>query len=416
MKSAVRFYFRLVLAWMLLLILTLAVTSNFTTRGQGGIFLAWVITMVFVIASAISHVRRVRIVGGGADGGTFANRQHRQIEVPMEAERAFDLIDTTIRELPGVEQVESVRDSLQIRAKVPRGNSDGSSMPLLERMLGWFGTPHNRIFATVTPRPDTGTVNIICEPEGGAWRDWFMVDNGTNLENAEAISRAMSRRIAQLRRDEQASTKETEIEKELAIAKLQLLHAQVEPHFLYNTLGSAKYLVKSDPDGAERIIDNLILYLRHSLPRIENSLTSLGEELERVRAYLEIMQIRMGTRLKTELKVPEALKSVPFPTMMLQTLVENAIKHGLEPKPGGGTIWILASPKDDRVAITVADDGNGFGTTTTTGSGIGLRNVRERLQLAYGADAAFDIAANFPVGVAATITVPLAGPTEARHD
>ena len=101
--------------------------------------------------------------------------------------------------------------------------------------------------------------------------------------------------------------------------------------------------------------------------------------------------------------------------MMLQTLVENAIKHGLEPKSGGGTIWILAAPKAGSVAITVADDGNGFGNGTT-GSGIGLRNVRERLQLAYGADATFDIAANFPTGVAATITVPLAGPKEARHD
>lgn len=415
MKSAFRFYLRLIFAWMLLLIFTLMIVSNFTTRAQSSIFLGWMVVMVFVIASAISHIRRVRLVSNNADGVTLANRQHRQIEVPMEAERAFDLIDTTIRELPNVEQVESVRDSLQIRAKVPRGNSDGSSMPLLERMLGWFGTPHNRILATVTPQPGTGTVNIVCEPEGGVWRDWFMVDNGTNLENAEAISRAMSRRIAQMRRDEQASTKETEVEKALAIAKLQLLHAQVEPHFLYNTLGSAKYLVKSDPDGAERIIDNLILYLRHSLPRLDHSLTTLGEELERVRAYLEIMRIRMGTRLMTELNVPDALKSVPFPTMMLQTLVENAIKHGLEPKQGGGTIWVLVVPKDDRVAVTVADDGNGFGTGTA-GSGIGLRNVRERLQLAYGADAAFDIAANFPMGVAATITVPLAGPKEARHD
>jgi len=134
-----------------------------------------------------------------------------------------------------------------------------------------------------------------------------------------------------------------------------------------------------------------------------------------VRAYLEIMQIRMGARLKTELNVPDALKSVPFPTMMLQTLVENAIKHGLEPKSGGGTIWVLALDKAGRVAITVADDGNGFGTETA-GSGIGLQNVRERLNLAYGADATFDIAANFPAGVAATITVPVAGPKEVRHD
>src|SRR4030095_4919429 len=118
---------------------------------------------------------------------------------------------------------------------------------------------------------------------------------------------------------------------------------------------------------------------------------------------------RMGARLRTELSVPEALKAVPFPSMMLQTLVENAIKHGVEPKIGGGTIWIIAVDKGDRAAITGADDGIGL-STQTTGSGIGLRNLRERLNLAYGPDASFDIAANFPAGVAATITIPKAGP------
>ncbi len=415
MRSSLFLYFRLVFAWAFVLIFALMFWSTFTRRGQGGIFLVWVFLMVFVITSAVSHVRRVRLINGSANAGTLANRQRRQIEMPMDAGRAFAILDAAIRELPNVEDVESARDSLQVRAKVRRVYSYGGAVPLLQRMIGWFGAERNQIFATITPHPETGTVNLVCEPEGGAWRDWFTVDNGTNLENAEAISRAVSRRIAEVRRDEQASTKETQTEKELAIAKLQLLHAQVEPHFLYNTLGSAKYLVRSDPAGAERIIDNLILYLRHSLPRLENSLTTLGDELERVRAYLDIMQIRMGARLKTEFNVPDALKTVPFPTMMLQTLVENAIKHGLEPKSGGGTIWILAVAKEDRVAVTVADDGNGLGSETT-GSGIGLRNVRERLQLAYGADAAFDIAANFPAGVAATITVPMTGPREARHE
>jgi hypothetical protein len=370
--------------------------------------------MIFVITSASSHLRHVRLITGAANAGTLANRQRRQIEMPMEAGRAFDILDATIRELPNVEEVKSTRDSLQVRAKVRRVYPSGT-VPLLPSMLGWFGTERNQIFATVTPHADTGTVNLICEPESAAWRDWFTVDDGTNLENAEAISRAISRRIAQIRSGEQASTKETETEKELAVAKLRLLHAQVEPHFLYNTLGSAKYLIRSDPAGAERILDNLILYLRHSLPRVDNSLATLGEELERVRAYLDIMQIRMGGRLSTQFSVPDVLKAVPFPTMMLQTLVENAIKHGLEPKTGGGTIWILAVDKADRVAITVADDGIGLGAETA-GSGIGLKNVRERLYLAYGADAAFDLAANFPTGVAATITVPAAGPREARND
>ncbi len=406
------FYVRIVFAWMFVLVFALMFWGAFTHRGQGGVFLAWCLLMIFVVTSAISHVRRVRLVQGKVNGGMLANRHRRQIEIPLASGPAFALLEAAIRELRDVQDVSVRRDALQIGAKVPRVYSYGGHAPLLQSMLGWFDAPRNQVFATLTPQSDTSTVNLVCEPEGGAWRDWFTVDNGTNLENAEVVTRAISRRIALVRHGEQVATKETEIEKELAVARLQLLHAQVEPHFLYNTLGSAKYLIRSDPAGAEKIIDNLILYLRHSLPRLDNALTTLGDELDRVRAYLEIMQIRMGARLRTELSVPEALKAVPFPTMMLQTLVENAIKHGLEPKSGGGTIWVLAQEKGERVAVTVADDGVGL-SGETAGSGIGLRNVRERLKLAYGADAAFDLAVNFPTGVAATITVPKAGPKEA---
>ncbi|MFO1396736.1 MAG: histidine kinase [Burkholderiales bacterium] len=412
MRSAFAFYARIVFAWLFVLVFALMFWGAFTHRGQGGVFLAWMLLMVFVVTSAISHVRRVRRVHGQVNGAMLANRHRRQIEIPLASGPAFALLEAAIRELRDVQDVEVRRDALQIGAKVPRVYAYGGRAPLLQTMLGWFDAPRNQVFATLTPQSDTSTVNLVCEPEGGAWRDWFTVDNGTNLENAEVVTRAISRRIAEVRHGEQVATKETEVEKELAVAKLQLLHAQVEPHFLYNTLGSAKYLVRSDPAGAEKIIDNLILYLRHSLPRLDNALTTLGEELDRVRAYLEIMQIRMGARLGTQLSVPDALKSVPFPTMMLQTLVENAIKHGLEPKSGGGTIWVLAQEKGDRVAVTVADDGIGL-SGATAGSGIGLRNVRERLKLAYGAEAAFDIAVNFPTGVAATITVPKAGAKEA---
>ncbi|MNE71233.1 Sensor histidine kinase YpdA [compost metagenome] len=107
--------------------------------------------------------------------------------------------------------------------------------------------------------------------------------------------------------------------------------------------------------------------------------------------------------------MPEDLRTTPLPPMMLQTLVENAIKHGLEPKPGGGTVWILARSNDRIVSVTVADDGDGF-NAESTGTGIGLKNVRERLRLVYGNAATLAIVANFPTGVAATITVPITVP------
>jgi len=204
------------------------------------------------------------------------------------------------------------------------------------------------------------------------------------------------------------------MEKELTVAKLSLLHAQVEPHFLYNTLASAQVLTRSDPAKAEQMLGSLIAYLRRSLPRGEEMLSTVGDELELTRAYLDILRIRMGERLAVELQVPDGMKAVPLPSMMLQTLAENAIKHGLEPMPAGGTVWISARAADGKLAITVADDGRGF-SEDAGGTGIGLKNVRERLRLAYGEAASLSVGANFPRGVAATLTVPVAGPPKEAH-
>jgi len=267
------------------------------------------------------------------------------------------------------------------------------------------------VHATVTPGERVASVTLISEPEGGAWRDWLTVDDGAKLDAIEATTRAITRRVSERRKVEEAQARETASEKELGIAKLSLLQAQVEPHFLYNTLANAQVLTRSDPAKADRMIGNLIAYLRHSLPRADAGFSTVGEELDSTRAYLEILRIRMGERLAVQIQVPDALKAVPLPPMMLQTLAENAIKHGLEPLPGGGTVWILAREAGDKASLTVADDGRGF-SEDSTGTGIGLKNLRERLRLAYGDAAAFTIAANFPRGVAATITVPRAGPGE----
>jgi len=336
---------------------------------------------------------------------TLANRQRTQIEIPFEANEAFELLAAAISELPGVTDVRTARDSLQVRAKLTRIDPYGEQLRFSPDM--WLRVTRNQILATVTPNADTGTVLLICEPEAGAWSDWFRVDDGTNLENSEAVARAITRRVAARRRGEQAETAQTHVEKELTAAKLSLLHAQVEPHFLYNTLASAQYLTRTDPALADQMLGNLITYLRHSLPRTDTSPSTLGEEVERARAYLEILKIRMGERLQLSIEVPNNLLGIPFPAMMLQTLVENSIKHGLEPRTAGGTVWILAKESDGRVAVTVADDGEGFGNGKTQGTGIGLKNVRERLRLAYGNAASLQVVANFPSGVASTITVPV---------
>ncbi|HST44095.1 MAG TPA: histidine kinase, partial [Luteimonas sp.] len=315
------------------------------------------LTMALAITGAISHIGRVRLIAGRIDRGTLGNRQRRQIEIPLEAGTAFDLLEAAIRELPRIRQVESARDSLQASARVMRPVTHDQG--LLSRLhdLTTFPQPGDRILAMVAPSPGSASVTLICEPALPAWTDWFLVDDGSNYQNAEAISRAITRRIADCRRSETAAAAQTATEKELAVARLGLLHAQVEPHFLYNTLASAQLLARSDPPRADQMLGHLIQYLRHSLPRADAAQSTLGAELERALAYLEIMKIRMGPRLAVQVDVPEALRATPLPPMMLQTLVENAIKHGLEPRTGGGTVWIRARPSDGQVAITVADDG-----------------------------------------------------------
>ena len=407
------FLLRILAAWALVFFLAAALWSSIPILGQWElpIVLACLVTAGFVVTSVFAHVDRVRLIAGKVDRESLGNRQRRRIEIPFEAGEAFDLLDAAIRELPNIEEVESARDSLQVRAKVGRNDPYGAQKHSAWNPLAWIGTPRNQILATVTPNEasnsDSGSVTLICEPESPSWTDWFRVDDGTNLENAEAISRAITRRIAERRRREQAAVVQTEVEKELTVARLSLLHAQVEPHFLYNTLASAQLLTRSDPARAEQMLGNLIQYLRHSLPRDHDALSTLGAELERALAYLEILKIRMGSRLDVQVDVPEALRATPLPSMMLQTLVENAIKHGLEPRTAGGTVWIRARHDGDQVAITVADDGEGF-NNKDTGTGIGLKNVRERLRLVYDGAASLAVVANFPAGVAATMTVPMA--------
>jgi Histidine kinase len=413
MKTSYLFLGKLLFAWVAAGIIFLIFWSNLFRQGQGTIFIVWLIVVLFELLDAVSHIRRVKLIVGddNLNRDVLANRQRRQIELPMAADAAFQLLDAAIRELPRVEQMFSAPDSLQVRAKVQRILASNSTQKTIATAIrDWvWGKTLDLVHVTITPNGETCRLTLVCEPKGGAWLDWFLVDQAANLENIEAITRAVSRRISEGRRVEQQNVKQTVNDKALALAKLGLLHAQIEPHFLYNTLGSAKYLVQRDAVKAEAILDNLIQYLRHSLPRTEDVSSTLGDELLRATAYLDILKIRMGDRLSTHINIEPTLHTHAFPTMMLQTLVENAIKHGLEPKSGGGNIWILAKISATHLSVTVADDGIGLGThlTDISGTNIGLNNVRERLQLAFGDKAAFDLVANFPTGAAATIRVPI---------
>ncbi len=355
MLASLFFLVRLLCAWAVAVVVAAFVWAGLfygMNSGPGWLFgLLAMLLMLSALIAGITHLRKVWLIAGRLDWGTLASRQRRQIEIPLDTHEAFALLDAAVRELPRVEEVESTLDSLQVRAKVRRIDPYNGRPPSRWNLAARFAVKRNQVVATVTPGTGTSSLTLLLEPDASAWIDLFAVDEGSNYENAEALGRALARRVAELRRDEQAAATQAATEQELTVARLNLLHAQVEPHFLYNTLASAQVLARTDPPRADLMLGYLIQYLRRSLPSTEDAMSSLGDELERTQAYLEILRIRMGARLQLQVQVPETMKTLPLPSMMLQTLVENAIKHGLEPKPGGGTIWILARAVDDHVTL-----------------------------------------------------------------
>ncbi|MBW1786692.1 MAG: histidine kinase [Deltaproteobacteria bacterium] len=194
------------------------------------------------------------------------------------------------------------------------------------------------------------------------------------------------------------------LEKKEAETQLKLLQAQVEPHFLFNTLSNVLSLVDSDTEKGKAMLSDLIRYLRSSLSRTRMGDGTLGQEMEMIRAFMNIYRVRMGERLRYSIDIPEGLMSRPFPPMLIQPLVENAIKHGLEPKIEGGEVAIKGEAVDDRLRLVVSDTGLGFQGDNE--SGIGLSNVRQRLQSLYDGRARLILEENRPSGLKAIIEVP----------
>ncbi|MYM30752.1 sensor histidine kinase [Duganella sp. CY15W] len=208
-------------------------------------------------------------------------------------------------------------------------------------------------------------------------------------------------------RSAESHADEESIERRVVEARMAALQAQVEPHFLFNTLALIGQLIETDPPQAARIHQNLIDYLRATLPQMRaKGAGTLGRQIEMSRAYLAIMQARMRSRLAVSVDVPQDMLSATFPVMMLQILIENAIKHGLEPKIDGGRIDIRASVDNQMLQVDVIDDGVGFNPFSS--DGVGLANVRERLRIQYGNRAQLVIEAPLTGGTRASIRVPYA--------
>ena len=199
-----------------------------------------------------------------------------------------------------------------------------------------------------------------------------------------------------------AQSGQGEIEQQLA-----LLQAQIEPHFLFNVLGNVRRLYRTEPQAGADAITSLMRYLRTALPQVRSAHGCLGDEIELVRSYLDLYRMRMGERLTFAIEAAPALHGLEFPPMLLVTLVENAIRHGLEPA-GGGHVLVQARRLRNMLEVAVLDDGAGFGSAASSGTGVGLANVRRQLVARYRHEGRLALEAREPRGARACITIPLA--------
>jgi LytS/YehU family sensor histidine kinase len=192
-------------------------------------------------------------------------------------------------------------------------------------------------------------------------------------------------------------------------SRLKLLESQLEPHMLFNTLANLRMLISIDPARAQTMLDHLIAYLRATLSASRTTAHTLEQEFERLRDYLELMQVRMGPRLQFSLDLPEELRQTSVPALLLQPLVENSIQHGLEPKVEGGRIAIAAQRDGNTLCLEVVDTGLGLNPATLPheGKGFGLAQVRERLATLYGSNGTLNLIATHAGGTRARVTFPI---------
>lgn len=208
-----------------------------------------------------------------------------------------------------------------------------------------------------------------------------------------------------------AGTEREAMQRQLVQARLKLLQAQVEPHFLFNTLAAVDYLIETNPPKASVMQKALIAYLRAALPQMRQESSTLGREIALIQAYLDLLKLRIEERLEFEISVPDGLRSAIFPPMVLQSLVENAIKHGIEPKPEGGKVLVQAQVVDGALQVQVSDTGVGlppgdvFGRSQNS-TGLGLDNIRNRLAMLYPGRSRMELRAYDHGGTQVLLAVP----------
>jgi len=313
---------------------------------------------------------------------------------------------------PGIVDKEAVRDAVQEARQAIQEAIDEQKQAAREAAQAARETAAAQREAAASERAARRSHGRVLRVREVQWGDFLTQLSLLWVLGSAIIKATYKGRIqAEVKAAQATETAEAEsLRRQVVEARMAAMQAQVEPHFLFNTLASIDHLIETDPPRASQMQKNLIALLRASMPTLreasDGGVRELGRELAVIRPYLEILKVRMEERLTTQIDVSDGLLSAEFPPMMIQTLVENAIKHGLEPKAEGGSLTVRAEVVHGKLAVTVADTGLGFGRAATAGTGVGLANIRERLQLLYGSKASLTVSENQPCGTRVTVTVP----------
>ncbi len=284
-------------------------------------------------------------------------------------------------------------------------------------MPGWIARWAVQVIAVVVVIPPTALA-IYCVLTSGEsvpfWKSQarlngfaMMIVTGWLVAPWAAVAALFHQRELALQDQAQAFALErSELERKALDSRLRLLQAQVEPHFLFNTLANVRELVISGSPQASKVLDSLIAYFRSAVPRLNEPVTTLDQELQLVRSYLELMQMRMPDRLKYSVQADAAAPRVSCPPATLLTLVENAIRHGIDPSEEGGRVDVSVTVVGDRCRAEVTDTGVGL-RGTADGLGTGLAALRERLQMAFGSEAQLRLVSIMPHGTRAEVDFPV---------
>ena len=357
-------------------------------------------------AAAASEAAVEMVVGG----------QHIRIDVPAHAtaDEVRDAIEEARKSI-----VESINDAAEAKRAADQDAADRAKEALeAEKAKQHDGDDDEDSDTASDGRRNTTREHTMHYGYPQHWAAWWIL--GSILIKITYKGRIQ----AEVKAAVATETAEAEsLRRQVLEARMAMMQAQVEPHFLFNTLASIDHLIEFDPKRASQMQRNLISLLRASMPSMrtatDSGLRPLDLELAVVRPYLEILKVRMEERLTTEIDVPDGLLSAEFPPMMVQTLVENSIKHGLEPKAEGGHLSVKAEIRHGKLCVVVSDTGLGFAGAAggeTAGTGVGLANIRERLSLLYGSKGTLTIANNPVGGTIVTITVPYTAHTEPASD